>query len=570
MKISFFLIVILFLKLYTAEAQISADSLSIQNDTTDIDTTITNEEVIDTEDALQESESISESTQERSVNTNYNYLNLVINVPEYIVNRPVEEGETLEFKVFASGGKDQNYSFDLIEGKNFDMALDSVGKFSWTPDFEFVNRIEKEKTASALIEVTNDSGQISRKAIDIKVLHVNRPPEIGDLKNMYVKYNEENTYKIDLNTIIDPDQDPLVFKPIPIIMPEGSNLTENGIFTWKPSLRQFNRLKSEPLRLSFLVEDQPYKAQVKGSFNILVTQMDLPPEITMIPKNEHVISKENETINFKFFLSDPNGDEDISDFNLVSEDLRITKDFLIQNAQTQYEFIWTPGYDFVRDVEDSIQVELSFYVVDDTYLRDEEKVSITIINTKNQIKIDKELYSTYRSGLVRIWDLYEQLKIKEKEYYKKLKKARKTKKGIAITDASLGAVTALSPLVITENQQTQKIVTGVGGTTVMTMGTLEAADVIAKSPSELIQKLNRVIEKKNELLMHGNVYARRYSTTLSRRDKDFIEDTEKLLSRLIMKEVATLELTAGWENPKRAKDENLRSTFPDFVPSETL
>jgi hypothetical protein len=350
-------------------------------------------------------------------------------------------------------------------------------------------------------------------------------------------------------------------------MPEGATLTENGIFTWKPSLRQFNRLKREPIELGFIVEDQPYKDQAKGSFAILITQMDLPPEITIIPKYDKITTKENETVNLKFFLSDPNGDEDIEEFNLVSEDLRVTGESLVKNARTQYEFIWEPGYDFVKDVEDSTSFDLNFYVVDGSYLRDERQIKITVIDTENQEKIDAGLYVQYRTALVRVWDMYQQLSEKEEEYYKKLKKARKGKTTLAITDASLGAVTALSPLVI-EDQNNQQIVTGVGGTTVMTMGTLEAADVIAKSPSEIIQKLNRIIEKKNELLMHGNVFARRYSTTLNRRDKDFIKDTENLLSRLIIKDVATLELNAGWKNPKKANNDNLRNVFPDFVSME--
>jgi len=493
-------------------------------------------------------------------------LDLNLMLPEGKAWRVVSEGQKLEFKVAAVGGKDQNYHYS-ISGDDKGITIDSVGLVSWTPGFEVVERLEKDKQFPVVIEVTNDSNQVARQTIDVVVKHVNRPPVVGDLKNMYVKYNEDNTYQIDLNAVNDPDNDPLVFRAIPQIMPEGANLTENGVFTWKPSFRQFNRLKNDPIELGFIVEDQPYKDQAKGNFNILITQMDLPPEITMIPKYDHISTKENETVNLKFFLSDPNGDEDIKEFNLVSEDLRVKSENLVKNAKTQYEFIWQPGYDFVKEIEDSLTFDLNFYVVDGTYLRDERQIRVTVIDTENQEKIDAGLYAQYRTALIRVWDLYSQLSEKEDEYYKKLKKARKGKTTLAITDASLGAVTALSPVVI-ENQNNQKLVSGIGGTTVMTMGTLEAADVIAKSPSEIIQKLNRVIEKKNELLMHGNVFARRYSTTLNRRDKDFIKDTENLLARLIIKDVATLELNAGWQNKKRPKDENLRSVFPDFVPME--
>ncbi len=481
----------------------------------------------------------------------------------------INEGETRTFKVVIDQPTSAQYWYYVLDGDLYGATIDSSGNFSWTPSFDLVDRIEEERTIPLTIEVKNDDDQQARKTIDFTIKHTNRPPKVGDLKNFYVQANVENRYHIDLNLVTDPDNDPLIFKSIPSLMPEGASLTENGIFTWKPSIRQFHRLKSTPINMSFIVEDQPSNAHVKGFFNILVTQMDLPPEITMVPSVKQIEAKENETINFKFFLSDPNGDEDIERFDVISEDLRINEKQLVKNATTQWEFIWTPGYDFVRDGMESLSVDLTFYVVDKTYLRDELKVNIKIINTENQEQIDKTYYAQYRSTLIRIWDLMVQLEQKEKELYARLKKARKGKTRLAITDASLGAITALSPFVI-EDQKSKQMVSGIGGTTVMTMGTLEAASVIAKSPNEFIQNLNKVIEKKNELLLHGNVFARRYSTVLSRREKDFQKDSENLLSRLLLKDVATLELDAGWKNTKKPSDQALKNAFPDYVEDNNL
>lgn len=489
-------------------------------------------------------------------------------VPPSIENwTTVEEGETRTLRLMVNENM-INVKYSLLEGEDFGAEIDSAGNFSWTPSFDLVDRLEKEKKYTMHIEAFTDS-LTARKSIDFTVVHVNRPPVVSDLKNFYVQYNVVNSYQIDLNVVTDPDNDPVVFKQIPSVMPEGAQLTEKGVFTWKPSLRQFNRLKDEPITMTFIVEDQPAKAQVQGSFRILVTQMDLPPAITMIPHASHVTAKENETINFKFFLSDPNGDEDIVNLDIVSEDLRITSKLLTQNSKTQWEFVWVPGYDFVKDGFDSASVEVTFFVVDKSYQRDERKVRITVLNTQNQEKIDRLYYFQYKGSLTRIWDLLVQLTEKEKDYYKKLRKSRKGKTRLAITDASLGAITAVSPLMI-EDQKDKQMVTGIGGATVMTIGTLEAADVIAKSPNEYIQNLNKIIEKKNELLMHGNVFARRYSTVLSRREKDFQKDMENLLGRLIMKDMATLELDAGWRNPKKPTDDALMEYFPDFVVEENL
>jgi hypothetical protein len=203
-------------------------------------------------------------------------------------------------------------------------------------------------------------------------------------------------------------------------------------------------------------------------------------------------------------------------------------------------------------------------VVDKSHLRAEKKVRVRVLNTENQEQIDRMYYSQYRGSLSRIWDLMQQLEEKEKEYYKRLRRATRGRTRLAITDASVGAVTAMSPLVI-EDQKNKQLVTGIGGTTTMTMGTLKAANVIAKPPNEIIQSLNKIIEKKNELMVHGNVYARRYAAVVSRRDKDFQRDSENLLARLLLKDVATLELDAGWRNPKKATDDAIKDIFPDFI-----
>ena len=490
-----------------------------------------------------------------------------IRFPDHPDWNVVEEGQTLAFRVFAYGNS-ENYFFDLVEGKNTGMNLDSTGYFSWTPDFDFVDRLEETRNVQAIFEISDGQDINERRPVEFTVRHVNRPPEVAELKNFYVKYGQVNTYQIDLQAVIDPDYDPVIFKPVIYQMPEGATLSEKGEFSWKPSLSQFNRLKQDPINMSFIVEDQPYKAQVRGNFNVLATQLDLPPEITMVPKEGKLTTDENETININFFLSDGNGDADIASFELIADDARVTEEFLRKNSATQWEFVWTPGYDFVKLPGDSITVDLRFYVVDKTLKRAEKLITITVKDTENQIKKDQLLYNQYRAALVRVWDMLEQLKLKEKDYTKMLKRARRGKKSRAIVDASLGAVTGLSPVVLDERPDTQKLVSGVGGTTVMTMGTLEATDMIGKSPSDVLENLNRVIEKKNELQLNGDVFARRYSLISARRDKDFSKDTEKLLSLLLIKNVASLELTAGWENPTKVNDKILMNTFDDYVPED--
>jgi hypothetical protein len=101
-------------------------------------------------------------------------------------------------------------------------------------------------------------------------------------------------------------------------MPEGSKLTSQGELTWTPSLSQFNRLREKPQYMEFWVEDQPAKTRTKGRLKIEVTTLDLPPEITVIPKQTHYKLRENATVNLKFSLLDPNGEDDVATFGFLS------------------------------------------------------------------------------------------------------------------------------------------------------------------------------------------------------------------------------------------------------------
>lgn len=480
------------------------------------------------------------------------------------------EGEALSFQLAARGGSDNNYTYNMLLGSDEDLGIsfDRLGNFYWNPPFDLVDRLEEEQLVELIFEVTNASGESDRQQVDLLVYHTNRPPVVGDLKTFYVSYNTKNTYELEVGQVItDPDNDPLVFKPVLSQMPQGLNISGNGEITWKPSYNQYRRLQEEPMKLAFIVEDQPYKAQTKGFVRIAVTQQDHPPEISMVPANQSEFSiREDETLNLKFYLSDPNGDQDIVAFDFVSESSRIPRSALVKNDQTQWEFKWTPGYDFFVEPNSKETYKITFYVVDKSNQRAERSVSVTIEDAENLEEKDMLLYSQYRTGLVRVMNLIDQLKEKQKELKKDYRKAKRTKKHRAITTASLGAITGLSPVVITTDQEAQRYVSGIGGTTSMTLGSLEASNVIGKDPSSVFENLSYINQKLNDLETQGNVFAGKYALPGSRRSETFNEDLKKLIVLLSMKEVTTLELDAGWDNSRKATDKNIKDTFKDFNP----
>jgi len=477
----------------------------------------------------------------------------------------VKEGQKLEFAVKTTGGNNSKTVYSLIQGRVEGIQFDSLGNFSWTPDYDFVDRLSNSRPVQLIFEARNSQNERVNQAIELKVEHVNRPPVIGELKPFYVRYNTLNTYTIESSVIKDEDGDPVVIVPIVDAMPEGAKLTAQGEFTWKPSYTQFNRLGNNPIALEFYVEDQPAKARTKGHFKIEITRQDLPPSILMIPSQSKFQFKEDATVNLKFQLVDPNGDNDIASFSFIAGNTKIPAGTLVKNTPSQYEFIWKPGYDFVKDPLDSLSFNMTFYVLDKSNKRDERTVSFTILNAVNEDEKDQKLYTEYRSTMVRGWDLMEQLKAAEKDLKKKYNRARKGKKGRSITNASLGAVTGIAPVVV-ELPETTKKISVVGGTVVMTIGTLEATEVIGRSTKDIIERLNYIIEKRNELQTKGDIFARKYALKSSRRRPEFIKDIDDFVTVLNLKGVVALELDANWQNKAKATNDNIAKTFKDFNP----
>lgn len=481
----------------------------------------------------------------------------------------LHEGEAKRFKLAGRGGDEQNgYTFSILKGNLQGISFDTLGNFFWEPDFDLVDRLEESKRIEMIFEVKDQKGQSDSKKANFTVYHTNRFPIVKELPIFYVQYDVMNSMRLGGfdDAIYDEDGDPLVFKPILSQMPQGVTLSGNGELTWKPSRTQFNHLQDTPLSLPFIVEDQPYKAQTEGVIQIQASEVDSPPEISVVPNENNFVIKEDETLNLKFYLSDPNGEEDILTFDFVSENSGVPKSALVKHAPIQYEFVWTPGYDFFTEPGDTGSFDIVFYVMDQTNLRTEKRVTVTIHDAENLVEKDRLLYSQYRTSLVRVWELLEELKEKEKGLRKRYDKAKKGKRTRAITSASLGAVTGLSPVFLEGDDQ--KITSGVGGTASMTLGTLEASNVIGNAPSDMMEQLSFVVQKLNELQVQGDIFAAKYALPNSRRGNDFTADMKKLLELTNLKNLPKLGLDSNWENSKDSSDKNLKKTFKDFNPSE--
>lgn len=488
---------------------------------------------------------------------------LKLSFPEETGWNRLQEGQPLLFQVIATGGSDSSFTYSLSPGGIAGMQFDSLGQFSWTPSHDFVDRLSIDSTFQLIFRAENRHEEQISRVVDFTVTHVNRPPFVGELKPFYVRYNAQNTYTIESSVVHDADGDPVVIVPVLEQMPEGAKLSSQGEFTWRPSLTQFSQLRKMPLALEFYVEDQPAKTRTKGHFMIKVTQQDLPPSMQMVPSNNRFVFKEDVTINLKFQLYDPNGDDDIAAFNFIAGNTQVPASALVQNTSSQYEFIWKPGYDFVEDPLDSLSFNITFFVIDKSNKQEERSITLTILNAVNEAERDRKLYQEYRASLLRAWDLTEQLKEAEEDLKRRYKRAKRGKKVRSLTNASLGAATGVTPVVVEEPTTSRKITT-IGGTAVMTIGTLEATEVIGRSTKDLVERLNYIMEKRNELQTKGDVFARKYALRSSRRRPEFIKDIDDFVAVMNLKGLVALELDASWKNKARPTDQNIAKTFKDF------
>lgn len=497
-----------------------------------------------------------------------NRSNFHIELPNEPNWNVVHEGSRIEFRLKALGGKsDSLIHFTVKQGLLEDMKFDSTGYFEWVPSYDLADRTDTQRSIQLIVEAKNGQNETATRSFDLRVIHVNRPPQIDILKPFYVQNRTQNIYQIDANALKDEDNDPLAIIPVTETLPEGAKLSAAGELTWHPSMTQFNSLKNKPIYIDFYVEDQPSKARAKGRLKLEATQMDLPPDIIQIPKGDAFKAKENTTINLKFFLSDPNGDDDIEAFDFVTDNPDVPSKALVKNTNNQYEFIWTPTYDFVKDPHDSLTFFINFFVLDKEQNRKEQKIRFTIMNAVNEIERDRQLYALYRNSLVEAWNLVTQLSEKEQELKRAYLKAKKGKKNRSMINASLGATTGLSPALI-KTVQTKTIVTAIGGTTIATIGALEAAEVIGKPLRDLLDRYNYVLEKKIEIQNKGDVFAREFALKAARRQNDYAKKRDEFRVALAIKGLVTLDLDAGWENKKEATDKAIGNTFKDFTPLE--
>jgi hypothetical protein len=476
----------------------------------------------------------------------------------------LKENDVAQFQLKLSGYEgDAFYTVEGAEGLG--MELDTLGNFKWQPSYDLVDRVTLTRDISVIFQARLPSGDRIRKPVTFTIKHVNRPPVVEELPVFYVRQSALNTYQIPSEYMYDPDGDPIVVKPVPGALPEGAVLSSQGTFTWTPTRHQFYELRANPFAIEFIVQDQPDKLETRGLLRIQQTQLDLPPDILIVPGDSLFSIKEDETINLKLYLSDPNGDDNVKSAGFIANDTRISPSVMKENTVLQHEFIWRPGYDFVEEVQKKLVTEITFYALDKSNNRAQRKVYIEVHDTENLELKDAHQYQKYRGILVSATVLLKQLEQNQKQLNTDYKKARKGKKNRSILNAGLGATTGIAP--VTMDTEDAKIVSGIGGTTVLTLGTLEATEVVGKSKDAIMDKIKLNIDLTNRIQAAGDEFARKYSLKSTRRQPEFEKDIEKLRNVLTDQKLVLLELDAysRGNDASKVSDKEIKRTFLDFA-----
>lgn len=473
----------------------------------------------------------------------------------------LSEGDELKFKLEVRDSVAPRF-FRLEGIESTGIQFDTLGNFSWQPGFDLVDRLEKQKDFNVIFEVSMEDGRKARKPITFTVLHKNRPPVIEELPIVYVKMASSNSYQIPAEYVKDLDGDPITFRPIQEKMPQGAHLSSLGLFTWTPSKSQFYALRDNPFVVEFIVEDQPAKATTIGKLKIAQTQMDLPPELFLVPGDSVITVSENDVVNLKIYVSDPNGDDNIAQVGFVSSDIQVPKESFRENTKVQSEFIWRPGYEFVEEADTTKEVNFIFFAIDNANNRTQRKVSVIVKDAENIEEKDKLTYIKYRNSLVQAKGLIDILDDNHETLSKAYKKAKRGKKNRALINASLGATTGLSPVILPTDPS--KVVSAIGGTTVLTLGTLEATELLGKSKNDILEKMKINVEIRNQLQVAGDNFARKYALKTSRRSQEFDIDRDKLLPIINNQKLVVLELDASKPGYREYSNKELKKTFPDF------
>ncbi|MGK9475328.1 putative Ig domain-containing protein [Melioribacter sp. OK-6-Me] len=281
-----------------------------------------------------------------------------------VEDKTVNEGEALIFTVNATDaeGDPITYSADkLPAGASFDV---NTKTFTWTPGFNQAGTYEVDFIA-------NDGHSSSVITVNILVNNVNVPPTLNLNTTSPVTIDEGETFELQL-TATDPDSGE-TFRFFSLgTLPQGAELTADGLFTWTPSFNQ-----AGTYTIKFAVMDG-HNAQDSKDLMIIVNDANQPPVFTKTLDGK-IVTVHNVPVEFSFQYeaTDPEGDPITYAALQVPDGAGITATGL---------FTWTPTQDQANKTFTIIVVAFDTH----TFVNDTSVVTTSPVVSVNENELPSE------------------------------------------------------------------------------------------------------------------------------------------------------------------------------------
>ncbi len=205
-----------------------------------------------------------------------------------IAAQQVNENSTLTFKVSATDPDRQKVGLSsgpLPEGASFDPA---TGDLNWKPTFE------QSGDYTVLFKATDEENAVTEKTIAIKVLNVNRLPEMAALQPVSGKENTPVTVQA---SATDPDRQIVTYSSS--TLPAGARLNAStGLVEWTPTFEQAGTYSIT------LTATDPEGGAVSQTVAAEISNVNRPPVFTSVTDLE---GKEGETLSARISATDPDG-----------------------------------------------------------------------------------------------------------------------------------------------------------------------------------------------------------------------------------------------------------------------
>ena len=99
----------------------------------------------------------------------------------------------------------------------------------------------------------------------------------------------------------------------------------------------------------------------------------------------------------------------------------------------------------------------------------------------------------------------------------------------------------------------------------MTLGTLEATEVIGRSKENILERIKISIDIRNRVQSQADEFARKFALKSARRTYEFEKEIEKFRGVLNDQRIVLLELDAFSKNASKVSDRDIKKIFVDYA-----